>query len=67
MKSFLKTTIVGGIIFLLPLAVVLLILSHAMRAATKVAEPQAMAIVKSIGAGSAAALRGTDLSQPAKA
>lgn len=39
MKGFLKTTIVGGVIFLLPLALVLLVLSHAMRLANKVAQP----------------------------
>lgn len=39
MKEFLKTTIVGGVIFLLPVAMILLILSHARRLAGKVAEP----------------------------
>jgi uncharacterized membrane protein len=39
MKAFLKTTIVGGVLFLLPVALVLLVLGHAMRLARKVAEP----------------------------
>lgn len=39
MKRFLKTTIVGGVLFLLPVALVLLVLAHAMRLATKVAGP----------------------------
>ena len=39
MKRFLKTTIVGGVLFLLPVAMVLLILGYAMRLAAKVAQP----------------------------
>lgn len=39
MKEFLKTTIVGGALFLLPVALVLAILDHAMRIALKAAEP----------------------------
>jgi uncharacterized membrane protein len=39
MKEFLKTTIVGGVLFLLPVALVLLVLSHAMRLAGKVVQP----------------------------
>jgi uncharacterized membrane protein len=39
MKTFLKTTIVGGVLFLLPVAMVLLILGYAMRLAAKVAQP----------------------------
>jgi uncharacterized membrane protein len=39
MKTFLKTTIVGGVLFLLPVAMVLLILGYAMRLAAKVARP----------------------------
>lgn len=39
MKTFLKTTIVGGVVFLLPIALVLLLLGHAMRFAIKVAQP----------------------------
>lgn len=39
MKTFLKATIVGGVLFLLPVAMVLLILGYAMRLAAKVAQP----------------------------
>ncbi len=39
MKTFLKTTVVGGVLFLLPVALVIFILGHAMRLATKVAQP----------------------------
>jgi uncharacterized membrane protein len=39
MKEFLKTTIVGGILFLLPVALVLLVLNHAFRLAAKVVGP----------------------------
>ena len=39
MKDFLKTTIVGGVLFLLPLGLVLFILSYALRLATSVARP----------------------------
>jgi uncharacterized membrane protein len=39
MKEFIKTTILGGIIFLLPAALVLAVLSHAMGMAIKVAQP----------------------------
>jgi uncharacterized membrane protein len=37
MKEFLKATIIGGVLFLLPVALVLLILDHAMRLAGTVA------------------------------
>jgi len=39
MKAFLKTTIVGGALFLLPVALVLAILGHALRIAIKAALP----------------------------
>lgn len=39
MKAFLKATVIGGVLFLLPLALVLLVLGHAMRFAAKIAEP----------------------------
>jgi uncharacterized membrane protein len=39
MKEFLKATIVGGVLFLLPVALVLLVLSHATRLAAKVVAP----------------------------
>jgi len=39
MKEFLKTTIVGGILFLLPVALVLLVLNHAFKLAGKVVQP----------------------------
>ena len=39
MKEFLKTTIIGGVLFLLPVALVLFILAHAFRLAKDIAEP----------------------------
>ncbi|MCS3892895.1 putative membrane protein [Bradyrhizobium japonicum USDA 38] len=39
MKEFIKTTILGGIVFLLPAALIVAVLSHAMRIAVKVAQP----------------------------
>lgn len=39
MKEFLKTTIVGGVVFLLPVALVLAVLDHAFRIAVKAAQP----------------------------
>src|SRR3954451_24536067 len=39
MKEFLKTTVVGGVLFLLPVALVLAVLSHAFRLAIKLAQP----------------------------
>lgn len=39
MKTFLKTTILGGVLFLLPVAVILILLGHALGLATKAATP----------------------------
>ena len=39
MTAFLKTTLVGGVLFLLPLAIVLMILAYALRLASTVAQP----------------------------
>jgi uncharacterized membrane protein len=39
MKAFLKAMIVGGVLFLLPVALVLMVLNHALQLAAKVAEP----------------------------
>jgi uncharacterized membrane protein len=39
MKNFLKTTLVGGVMFLVPVALVLVVLKHAMALAGKVAQP----------------------------
>ncbi|WP_456815427.1 hypothetical protein [Bradyrhizobium sp. USDA 4508] len=44
MKEFLKTTLIGGALFLLPVALVLAILSHAMRLAVKAALPVSHAL-----------------------
>lgn len=44
MKEFFKTTIIGGVMFLLPVAIVLVILGHAMRIAVKAAQPVADAL-----------------------
>jgi hypothetical protein len=43
-KEFLKTTIVGGVLFLLPLGLVLFILGYALRLATSVAQPISKAL-----------------------
>jgi uncharacterized membrane protein len=39
MKEFLKTTIIGGALFLLPVALALLVLNHALQLAGKVVRP----------------------------
>ena len=39
MTAFLKTTIIGGVLFLLPLAIVLMLLGYALRLASMVAQP----------------------------
>ena len=39
MKEFLKTTIVGGVLFLLPVALVLLVLNFAFQLAAKAVRP----------------------------
>lgn len=39
MKEFLKSTIVGGVLFLLPVALILLILNEALKLAAKIGEP----------------------------
>ena len=39
MTTFLKTTLVGGVLFLLPLAIVLMLLGYALRLASTVAQP----------------------------
>jgi uncharacterized membrane protein len=39
MKTFLKTTLVGGVMFLVPVALVLLVLKHAMQFAAGAAKP----------------------------
>ena len=39
MTTFLKTTMVGGVLFLLPLAIVLMLLGYALRLASTVAQP----------------------------
>jgi uncharacterized membrane protein len=44
LKDFLKTTIVGGVLFLLPLGLVLFFLGYALRLATNVAQPISKAL-----------------------
>ena len=39
LKEFLKTTIIGGLMFLVPVILIVVILSHAMRLAAKIAAP----------------------------
>jgi len=39
LKGFLKATIVGGLMFLVPVVLVLVVLSHALRLASKIAAP----------------------------
>jgi uncharacterized membrane protein len=41
LQEFFKTTIVGGLMFLIPVVLVLLVLGHALRIASKVAKPLA--------------------------
>ena len=55
MKKFLKTTLVGGVMFLIPLALVLLVLKHAMGFAGKVAKPIAAQLPQAEFAGIAIA------------
>jgi len=43
-KDFLKTTVVGGVLFLLPLGLVLFLLGYALRLATNVAQPISKAL-----------------------
>lgn len=43
LKNFLKTTIIGGLLFLVPVILILVILSHAMRLVGKIAAPIAAA------------------------
>jgi uncharacterized membrane protein len=52
--EFLKATIAGGLLFLLPLILVILLLTHAMRIATKVAHPIAKALTLDAVLGPAA-------------
>ena len=63
MKDFVKMTFIGGILFLLPLAVVLLLLGHVLGLATKVVQPVSHSLeldklgtVAGMGAGTALAL-----------
>ena len=53
LTEFLKTTIVGGLLFLLPVALVLIVLGYAMRLAGKVAEPisEFLRVDEAVGAG----------------
>ena len=39
MTAFLKTTMLGGVLFLLPFAIVLMVLGYALGLASKVAQP----------------------------
>ena len=63
MRDFFKTTIIGGVVFLLPLAVVLFLLGHALQIVTPVAKPIVTAFdferlgrYADIGAGTALAV-----------
>jgi uncharacterized membrane protein len=49
-KEFLKTTFIGGMLFLLPVAFVVFILSYALRLVKNVAEPIANILHLNIGA-----------------
>jgi uncharacterized membrane protein len=52
LMGFLKATIVGGVLFLLPVVLVLVVLGHAMRLAGKVAQPIAALLPHAlVGAG----------------
>jgi uncharacterized membrane protein len=39
LTSFVKTTLLGGLLFLIPLGVILVVLKHVMQIAAKVAAP----------------------------
>jgi len=54
LPEFLKATIAGGLLFLLPLILVILLLTHAMRIAAKVAHPIAKALTLDAVLGPAA-------------
>jgi uncharacterized membrane protein len=54
LKSFLKTTLVGGLLFLIPLGVIVVVLKHVMQLAAKVAAPIAAHLPVSHVAGVAA-------------
>jgi uncharacterized membrane protein len=58
LTEFLKTTIVGGLLFLLPMALILIVLGYAMRLAGKVAEgiSKFLRVDEAIGAGELTAL-----------
>jgi len=66
-KSFLQATLVGGLMFLVPVVLVAVVLRHALQFAGKIAKPldlsmrEAMQLVKRLGIGSAEKLRGTNL------
>jgi uncharacterized membrane protein len=53
LTEFLKTTIVGGLLFLLPMALILIVLGYAMRLAGKIAEgiSKFLRVDEAIGAG----------------
>jgi uncharacterized membrane protein len=53
LSEFLKATIAGGLLFLLPLILVILLLTHAMRLAAKVAHPIAKALTLDASLGPA--------------
>lgn len=56
-KAFLKTTLVGGLMFLVPLVLVLVVLSHGLKLASKIGTPLAkMLPVSQIGGIGVAAL-----------
>ena len=55
LKKFLKTTIVGGLLFLVPVVLIVIILSHAMRMVGKIAAPIAAAFPEHEVAGVAIA------------
>jgi uncharacterized membrane protein len=50
-KAFLKTTLVGGLVFLVPIVLLSVVLGHAMRLAGKIAAPIAVAFPASQAAG----------------
>ena len=55
LKKFLKTTIVGGLLFLVPVILLIVILGHAMRIVSKIAAPIAAAFPENEIAGVAIA------------
>jgi hypothetical protein len=67
LSEFFKATIAGGMLFLLPLVLVVLYLPGERVRPLTITMMEAMSIVKRVGIGSSKALRATDLALPKSA